>query len=127
LTQRRYRLKWRRHAVPIACRPLINNRRSWVMDRYIAKGRMARIEDGKGTLLKVNQGVLWITQERDLRDYFVRAGQSFRMDRRGVTLVYALDDARFALSAPASPKGGWLARLWTNAYSPLSRPTTAGL
>lgn len=96
------------------------------MERTIAKGRMARIE-GKGTLLRVMEGVLWVTQEGDLRDYFIAAGQSFRMDRRGVTLAYALDEARFALSAPTDPKGGWLARLWTSAYSSLSRPTTAAL
>ena len=97
------------------------------MERTIAKGGMARIDNGKGTLLQVKEGALWVTQEGDLRDHFIRPGQSFRLDRAGVTLAYALHDARFALSAPASRKGGWLARLWTNAYAPLSRPTTAGL
>ena len=50
------------------------------MDGYVvhggmgmARGSYARIEDGRGILVYVWDGELWITQEGDPRDHFVRA------------------------------------------------------
>jgi hypothetical protein len=130
------------------------------MDGYVVHGGMAlrrgefvRIEDGRGMLFYVWEGELWITQERDRGDYYVKAGDWFQLDREGVALACALRATSVTLTAPvpayyarrithgprviyerAREPGGWLegarqrlARLWANSYAPLSRPTTAAL
>jgi hypothetical protein len=111
------------------------------MDGYIvqggldvARGSFARIEDGEGLLLYVRDGGLWITQERDSRDYYVKPGDWFRIDRHGVVLACALSRSRVSLYEPARRPGGWkraarqrLARFWANAFAPNSRPTSAAL
>jgi hypothetical protein len=130
------------------------------MDGYVVQGGMrmargdfARIEDGRGILLYVWDGELWITQEGDRRDYYVGAGSWLRLDRDGVALVYAMRRSSITITAPvathyarrirlgtrvvydrAEEPGGWiqsarqrLARSWANSYAPLSRPTTASL
>jgi hypothetical protein len=66
------------------------------MDGYLvhggmdmARGSTVRIEDGAGTLVYVWEGELWITQEGDPRDYFVSPGRWFRLERNGLSLLYA--------------------------------------
>ena len=85
------------------------------MDGYIvqggldvARGSFARIEDGKGMLLHVRDGELWITQERDSRDYYVKPGDWFRIDRDGVVLAGALSRSRVSVYMRAQEPGGWL-------------------
>jgi Protein of unknown function (DUF2917) len=77
------------------------------MDGYIVYGGMAmarggllRIEDGKGMLLYVWDGALWITQEGDRRDYFVAAGDCFHLRREGTTVSYAMRRSSVSVTAP---------------------------
>jgi hypothetical protein len=77
------------------------------MDGYIvhgglnmARGSFARIVDGKGILLYVWDGELWITQESDRRDYFIQRGEWFQVERGGVALAYARRRASISLTAP---------------------------
>jgi len=77
------------------------------MDGYIVhggigmvRGDLARIEDGKGVVLHVWHGQLWITQERDRLDYFIKAGERFQLDRAGVTVIYAMRRSAFTVTAP---------------------------
>lgn len=60
------------------------------MNSHIERGSLVRIENRKGGLISVLDGALWITQERDARDYYVRAGEQFRIGRRGLVLASAL-------------------------------------
>jgi hypothetical protein len=76
------------------------------MERYIvhggigmARGSLARIVDGRGLAVEVWDGELWITQERDPRDYFVRAGELFKAERDGLVLAYALRASHVTLTA----------------------------
>lgn len=76
------------------------------MERYIvhggigmARGSLARIVDGKGLALEVWDGELWITQERDPRDYFIRPGERFEVRREGLVLAYALRPSHITLTA----------------------------
>lgn len=75
-------------------------------DRLIAEGvRLARDEllglrNGRGALVFVESGTAWITQENDLRDVLVPAGESFRIDRDGVALVQAHRAATITVTAP---------------------------
>jgi hypothetical protein len=61
-----------------------------------------RIADGRGHVIAVFEGQVWLTQDGDERDVFLEAGDSFSFDRPGVTLVQALRDARLLVSAPAA-------------------------
>jgi DUF2917 family protein len=52
-----------------------------------------RVEPGTRVEITCLSGVLWVTQERDLRDLFLGPGESFRLLPRGLTLVTALEPA----------------------------------
>jgi hypothetical protein len=51
-------------------------------------------------VIAVFQGQVWLTQDGDLRDVFLGAGDSFSFHGAGVTLVQALRDARLLVSEP---------------------------
>jgi hypothetical protein len=59
----------------------------------LAARSVHRIENAKGIKVSCVRGVTWITQERDGRDLIVASGQSVVLDRRGVAVVYAFQDA----------------------------------
>ena len=59
----------------------------------LAARSVHRIEDAKGTKVSCVRGATWITQERDGRDLILASGQSIVLDRRGVAVVYAFQDA----------------------------------
>lgn len=55
-----------------------------------------------GHELQCERGTLWVTQEGDLDDITLTAGQSARIDRNGTTLVMALTEAGFLLTKDTS-------------------------
>ena len=66
----------------------------------LVRGNMVRIEDGRGMLVRVTSGSVWITEEGDTRDRFVSAGGRFRVESGGLTLISALAPRTIALSSP---------------------------
>lgn len=77
------------------------------MDGYVvhggmgmARGSLVRIDEGRGMLLYVWEGALWITQEGDARDYYVGPGGWFQVGRRGAVLAYALGRSGVTITAP---------------------------
>lgn len=62
----------------------------------IEAGRAIRLVDGVGTDVTSIDGTLWITQEGDPRDVILNSGESFRVDRSGLTLVVALEQPALA-------------------------------
>ena len=65
----------------------------------LARNTLQRVVDGKGTLVQCLQGTLWLTQESDPRDLVLEAGDEALIERDGVSLLFAMRDARFALSS----------------------------
>jgi len=66
---------------------------------------MWRMEgDLRGEVIQGQRGLLWITQQGDLNDYLIRAGERFWVTRPGVVLVQAVHDARFNCSRDGSHK-----------------------
>jgi hypothetical protein len=63
----------------------------------IARGHVARIQDGGGVLLRVQYGAVWITQTGSTEDVCLDAGGWFRIDRDGRTLVSPGGSAPMAL------------------------------
>jgi hypothetical protein len=91
----------------------------------LERGDLLRLDDARGTTLRVTRGKLWVTQHRDLRDIVLVPGDVWTIERRGLTLARAEDDTSVALVgagaiiATTRERGpawherlaGWLARL----------------
>lgn len=63
----------------------------------MAKEILVRIEDGRGTLVRVASGSVWVTEEGDPRDRFVSAGGRHLIASKGVTLISALTRSTISL------------------------------
>jgi hypothetical protein len=51
------------------------------------------LQDAKGQQITVLQGVVWVTQANDPRDIILGKGQSFVVERKGRTVLFALKEA----------------------------------
>ena len=58
----------------------------------LARGEILRVDGALGQSIAVVQGMIWITQEGDVRDTFLSDGDSFVFDRRGTALAQAITD-----------------------------------
>jgi hypothetical protein len=50
-------------------------------------GELVRLENARGTTLRVTRGTVWITLQNDTRDIVLDAGDVFTIDRGGLTLA----------------------------------------
>src|SRR5262245_13620681 len=66
----------------------------------LASGSLLRIEEGRGMLVYVWRGGVWITQAHDDRDRLLAAGDWFRIERGGLTLVSAAGRTVLSLTSP---------------------------
>ena len=53
--------------------------------------------DMRGTTLRVARGTLWITQEDDPQDIVLRSGDTWTIERNGLTIVEAQSEASYCL------------------------------
>ena len=60
------------------------------MDFALPKGSMLKIEEGRGIVVEVKRGLLWLTQEGDTRDRYIAAGDWLRLDGDGLAIANAL-------------------------------------
>src|SRR5262245_57091718 len=73
----------------------------------LAARSVHRVESAKGLENACVRGAIWVTQERDQRDWVLMAGQSVVLERRGLGVVYAFKDALITVSATwRLPAGG---------------------
>lgn len=49
-----------------------------------------RLDDPAGLVVEVTRGEVWLTQERDPRDHFLRAGDWLRVDRPESVVLSAM-------------------------------------
>ena len=56
-----------------------------------------RLVGAKGQQITCLGGVVWLTQANDNRDIILSKGQSFIVDRTGLTVVFALKEAAIAV------------------------------
>jgi hypothetical protein len=77
------------------------------------------LDDARGTLIRVTRGTVWITQEHSYDDVILHAGDAWTVERDGVTIIQAHDDARLCLPQPARP---W----WSVAWQMVNRRTRNG-
>ena len=78
---------------------------------------------GRGTLVRVVAGEIWLTQEGAAEDYVLVGGQSFRLDRNGAALAHAFRGSVVCLEEPQSRPGAFagLRRVWAAFLEPLAR------
>ena len=55
------------------------------------------LPDFRGTTLRVTRGTVWITQEHDTQDIVLRAGDTWVVERNGLTLLEAQEDSTFCV------------------------------
>ena len=61
----------------------------------LAAREMLQLPDVRGTTLRVTRGTVWITQQNDTQDIVLRAGDNWVVERNGLTLVEAQNEATF--------------------------------
>jgi hypothetical protein len=70
-----------------------------ITDISLAKYQLWNLDgDRRGDVISSLSGTLWITQEGDLKDYVLEAGQNFWVTRPGTVIVQALDKAQIKYS-----------------------------
>ena len=71
----------------------------------LPRGGTLRIADGQKHVVDVFQGQVWLTQDGDLRDVFLEAGQSFTVDGPGLALLHAFEDSRLLVTDVSEHRG----------------------
>ena len=56
-------------------------------------GDLLELPDARGTTLRVTRGALWVTQDQDRRDIVLGAGDTWTVERHGLTVAEARGDA----------------------------------
>lgn len=57
--------------------------------RRLASGSSLKVRDAAGCTVMCCAGTVWITQENDVRDIFLKAGENYTFDRKGLALIRA--------------------------------------
>jgi DUF2917 family protein len=65
------------------------------------------LRDVRGATVRIAQGTLWLTQERDRHDVVLRPGDNWVVESNGNTVVEAQNDATFTIVG----RGGKLLKL----------------
>lgn len=68
-----------------------------------------RIEKAAGIVVEVSKGEVWLTQEHDPRDYFLRAGDWLRIDRPDTVVISATGDDAWVAVSPLRSRPGRVA------------------
>ena len=71
----------------------------------LATASHVSLADARGTVIRVTRGTVWITQERSYDDIILHAGDAWTVERDGLTIIQAHDDAR--LCVPQPPRRWW--------------------
>ena len=77
----------------------------------LQRGELQRIPDGEGARVLNLEGSLWLTQQGDVRDIVLEAGDSARIEHGGLSVVSALSDARFVLLRDEEAPSQWAWRI----------------
>ena len=82
---------------------------------WITGDEVVRIQDGRGLLLTVKHGSAWVTQAGSIKDVFIGAGESFRLELDGCTLVSAARSASTVVVTLTRPARSGLQQGWSGA------------
>jgi pseudouridine-5'-phosphate glycosidase len=65
----------------------------------LAPREILRLDGARGTTVRVTHGTLWLTLEDDARDVVLSEGESFTIDRGGLTVIEAQGSATVCAQA----------------------------
>jgi hypothetical protein len=68
----------------------------------LKRGSTLKLERGRGTVVRVVDGNVWLTQHRDTADYLMRAGDRMVLKGAGITLIHACEDSSLRFVAPGN-------------------------
>lgn len=71
------------------------------------RAQMLKLLNAQGTEVSCRSGVLWITQDGDRDDVVLSAGESLRIGRNGLTLIYACKDAALRIDSAKAGRPAW--------------------
>ena len=63
-----------------------------------------KLEQGRGTVVRVVHGNVWLPQHNDTADYVMRAGDGMVLSGAGTTLIHACEDSSLQLVAPENAR-----------------------
>ena len=70
-----------------------------VRDIHLSDDETWRVEgDLRGEQITCTAGKLWITQEKDMKDYILNRGDIFWVTQSGAVVVQAMQDGQFTFS-----------------------------
>jgi hypothetical protein len=78
----------------------------------LAASEPLSIEDAQTTQVRVLEGLVWITEEGSIDDYFVRAGETFVLKQRGKAVLLSDQPSRLELISQ-SPVSVHTGSLWS--------------
>ena len=61
----------------------------------LAARESVSLPDMRGTTLRITRGSVWITMENDTQDIVLRAGDSWVVDKNGLTILEAQENTTF--------------------------------
>ncbi|HEX4235846.1 MAG TPA: DUF2917 domain-containing protein [Caldimonas sp.] len=73
----------------------------------LRKHQIMRFDDATGTDIVCLRGELWLTQDGDLRDIVLSAGEHFTLDCNGVALVSALRPSSVCVEVAVEAAPPW--------------------
>jgi len=86
---------------PHRIRGTVRNVQEAVTDIELRRGELWRADgDNCWRMIVCQGGVIWVTQERDLKDYVLKEGEMFIVTLPGSVLVQALEDALVQITPP---------------------------
>jgi Protein of unknown function (DUF2917) len=71
----------------------------------MSPGQIERLRDASGIRLNCHRGMVWVTQEGQLRDDFLSAGNSLELVASGLTLIEGVGRAGASLSIQGTRSG----------------------
>lgn len=98
---------------------IVMNGPSLVLDRL----EHFALKDAAGTIAQVKSGRVWITLEHDRRDIVLEPGETWVIDRDGLTLVQAEEPTTVVLQEPKGTRSA-AAALWRRCRDAMTQWTT---
>src|SRR4029078_12336572 len=64
------------------------------------RGTSLCIADGRGILVNISHGEVWLTQDGSDKDHLLRSGESFRLDRAAAAILHSFRRSTVTLASP---------------------------
>jgi hypothetical protein len=68
----------------------------------LKRGSTLKLVRGRGTIVRVVDGNVWLTQHRDTADYMMRTGDRMVLNGAGITVIHACEDSSLQFVAPGN-------------------------